>query len=469
MSNRVEADQLFELTAELVSASAKLDKFLSKRSLPSPSFDAAAPAIPLNTANKPYYDARTKIVEAAEQIIRLVRGPRENLLYLSFEHCASASMQVVFKYKFANHVPLHGATTYTKIAEAVGRGVTPMVVERTLQHTASFGLFETLPGGYVTHNATSSLLVTDPDLEAWMYLSLAIAYPAGASIPGAIDQYGVSMEADEAAYGVSIGRKIAQFQRFREPDGLKDHEMFARAMRGIAAGGAYDFRHAVNGGYPWHLLQEDKGHLVVDVGGGPGHVAMALAEKYPSLRFEVQDLPETVVVGAEKCPEDLKKRVAFRAHDFMTPQPSHSVPNDESIAYFARFILHDWSDKYATKIVQQLAYNLRPQDRIILNEVVVPEQGKEDREIERRMHDRDLLMLMNLNGRERTKSAFEGIFASVEPKLKLQRIHRPEQGELSLIEVTLASVEWPAEASGVANGVIGHANGQPSGMNGVSH
>jgi hypothetical protein len=68
----------------------------------------------------------------------------------------------------------------------------------------------------------------------------------------------------------------------------------------------------------------------------------------------------------------------------MTPQPQHDVGN-KSIAYFARFILHDWSDKYATKIVQQLAVGLRPQDRIILNEVVVPEAGIETRENERRL------------------------------------------------------------------------------------
>jgi hypothetical protein len=35
--------------------------------------------------------------------------------------------------------------------------------------------------------------------------------------------------------------------------------------------------------------------------------------------------------------------------------------------------------------VQQLALGLRGKDRIILNEVVVPESGKELREIERRM------------------------------------------------------------------------------------
>jgi 6-hydroxytryprostatin B O-methyltransferase len=83
------------------------------------------------------------------------------------------------------------------------------------------------------------------------------------------------------------------------------------AMRGIAAGGAYDFRHAVDGGYPWHLLQENNGHLVVDVGGAVGHVSIALAKKYSKLRFEVQDLPETVQIGEETCPEELKDRISF--------------------------------------------------------------------------------------------------------------------------------------------------------------
>jgi 6-hydroxytryprostatin B O-methyltransferase len=52
--------------------------------------------------------------------------------------------------------------------------------------------------------------------------------------------------------------------------------------------------------------------------------------------------------------------------------------------------------------------------------------------------DRDLLMLMNLNGRERTVSAFNNLFNSVEPKLRLEKVYRPPSGELSLLEVVLA-------------------------------
>lgn len=46
-------------------------------------------------------------------------------------------------------------------------------------------------------------------------------------------------------------------------------------------------------------------------------------------------------------------------------------------------------------------------------------------------------MLMNLNGRERSLSAWENLFNSVSPALQLQQIYRPAQGELSLLELTL--------------------------------
>jgi 6-hydroxytryprostatin B O-methyltransferase len=253
-----------------------------------------------------------------------------------------------------------------------------------MQHAISFGLFQEDKDGNVSHNSVSALLVTDPDLEAWLYLCTNVAYPAGAKIPQALETYGYSMEANESAYGVSIGRKVSQFERFREADGAEMHAMFAKAMRGISAGGAYDVRHAVEG-YPWHELAKESGALVVDVGGGPGHVAMELAKKHPTLHFEVQDLAETVEVGAQNCPVELKERMAFKAHNFFEKQPTHEVSDAASITYFARFILHDWSDKHAARILDALAKSLRPQDRIILNEVVVPAPGELPLEIERRL------------------------------------------------------------------------------------
>jgi 6-hydroxytryprostatin B O-methyltransferase len=261
--------------------------------------------------------------------------------------------------------------------------VTPALVERVVQHAISFGLFQEDAEANIGHNAVSSLLVTDPDLESWLYLCTNYAYPAGAQIPKAIEKYGYSSEANETGYSVSIGRKISQFERLREPDGQEAHAMFARAMRGISAGGAYDVAHAIDG-YPWEKLAAAPNSLVVDVGGGPGHVAMALARKFPSLRFEVQDLPETVEVGAKNCPPELRSRITFKPHDFFQRQPARDREAG-SITYFARFILHDWSDTYARKILDALAKSLRPQDRVVLNEVVVPAPGELALGIERRL------------------------------------------------------------------------------------
>ena len=293
-------------------------------------------------------------------------------------------MQLILRYSIHRRIPLDAATTYAKIAEEVGLNLSPALVERALQHAMSFGLFTQPSSGQVAHNRVSALLVTDADLEAWLYLCTNIAYPAGAVIPKAIEKYGVSSEANETAYSVSIGRKISQFERFREADGHDEHEMFAKAMRGISVGGAYDVRHVVEGGYPWHELEAAGVSLIVDVGGGPGHVSMALARRHSNLHFEVQDLPETVEVGARNCPEELKARVAFRSHDFFKRQPVHDLPDDQAMVYFARFILHDWSDKYASQILQALAESMRPHDRLILNEVVVPEPGELSRLIERK-------------------------------------------------------------------------------------
>jgi 6-hydroxytryprostatin B O-methyltransferase len=312
--------------------------------------------------------------------LRLVLWRKLSLTLI--QHCATASLQVIQYYRIQDFVPLQGSTTYKKIATSIGKNITEAIIERVVQHAISFGLFEEDSEGNVRHNATSALLVTDPDLESWVYLCTNVAYKAGAHIPQAIDQYGASSEADETAYSVSIGRKISQFSHLRETEG--GAAMFAGAMKGISAGGAYDVAHALDG-YPWAKLTASPNPLVVDVGGGPGHVAIALAKLHPSLTFEVQDLPETVEVGAKNCPAALQKRISFQSHDFFQVQPARDTAPDSSITYFARFILHDWSDLYAQKILDALAKSLRPQDRIVLNEVVVPAPGELPLGVERRL------------------------------------------------------------------------------------
>lgn len=296
------------------------------------------------------------------------------------QHCATASLQIIMRYRLVHQVPLTGSISYKAMASALGDELPASLLERILKHAISFGLFCQPAPGRVAHNGASAELVKDSDLEAWVYLCACVAYPAGAAIPKAFDKYGTSSEMNEAAYGVSIGRKVAQFERFREPDGRRDFELFAKAMKGVAKGGAYDSRHVVESDFPWQKLGKA---FIVDVGGGPGHVSIALAQAFPQLTFEVQDLPETVEVGKTNCPASLTSRIAYKAHDFFEPQPQRSISADQSVVYFLRFILHDWSDKYAQRILAPLAKAMRPQDRLVLNEAIIPEPGEKPLAIEK--------------------------------------------------------------------------------------
>ena len=85
MHQRVEENDLYELAATLLSASLKLNKFLKSRRLDPVSFEKPAPSIALTPENAAFHDARGVVLEAAEQIIHLVRGPRDILLDLSFQ------------------------------------------------------------------------------------------------------------------------------------------------------------------------------------------------------------------------------------------------------------------------------------------------------------------------------------------------------------------------------------------------
>ena len=108
----------------------------------------------------------------------------------------------------------------------------------------------------------------------------------------------------------------------------------------------------------------------VDVGGSYGTVSIPLAGKFPGMRFIVQDLPTVVEKGRSQLPEGVKDRVTFMVHDFFEPQPV-----EEADIYFFRWVLHDWSDLYAVRILRALIPALKTGSRVLINEVVMPPHG----------------------------------------------------------------------------------------------
>ena len=122
-------------------------------------------------------------------------------------------------------------------------------------------------------------------------------------------------------------------------------------------------------GFDWSSLGEA---TVVDVGGSHGSQSIALASAFPNLSCVVQD-GAGVVEQARQADLALsaKGRVTFMEHDFFKQQPIK-----EAAVYVLRWVLHDWSDTYAVKILQALIPALAESSKVLICEAVLPEPSK---------------------------------------------------------------------------------------------
>jgi hypothetical protein len=121
--------------------------------------------------------------------------------------------------------------------------------------------------------------------------------------------------------------------------------------------------------YDWNSLGDGK---VADLGGGRGHVAIPLAEKYQSLRITVQDIPPVVARADTGVPPHLSDRVQFKPHDMFTEQALQAG------CFYLRWVLHNLADSYAVKILRALIPALRPGNRIIIQDIVASENRRPD-------------------------------------------------------------------------------------------
>ena len=120
--------------------------------------------------------------------------------------------------------------------------------------------------------------------------------------------------------------------------------------------------------YDWTSLPSDA--HIVDVGGGEGNVSIALAKTFPTFRFTVQDLESSIGSAPAKVPADLKERITFQVHDFMTQQ----TVKDANVFFF-RSLFHDWPDEYCIKILRNLIPAMKPGTKVVLNEMCTDHSG----------------------------------------------------------------------------------------------
>ncbi|KAL6641777.1 hypothetical protein ACP70R_019958 [Stipagrostis hirtigluma subsp. patula] len=158
---------------------------------------------------------------------------------------------------------------------------------------------------------------------------------------------------------------------------------------------------------------------LVDVGGGDGTMAKAIARAFPHVRCSVLELPRVV----DAMPAD--GTVEFVAGDMMDFIPPADV-------VLLKFVLHDWSDEDCVRILKRSKEAIStkvPKGKVIIIDIVVGSASKQIYEAQLLM---DLNMMVAMDGKEREEENWSKMFA--EAGFTRYKIN-PILGGRSLIEV----------------------------------
>ncbi|XP_057509166.1 probable O-methyltransferase 3 [Actinidia eriantha] len=139
---------------------------------------------------------------------------------------------------------------------------------------------------------------------------------------------------------------------------------------------------------------------LVDVGGGTGTVAKAIAEAFPNLECIVLDLPHVVADLQGSC-----KNLTYVGGDMLEAIPSAD-------AVLLKWILHDWSDEESVKILKRCKEAIPSRGKVIIIDMKVENQKGDDHDqsIETQLFF-DMLMMTLTTGRERTEKEWAKLFS----------------------------------------------------------
>lgn len=135
---------------------------------------------------------------------------------------------------------------------------------------------------------------------------------------------------------------------------------------------------------------------IVDIGGGEGSLLAALIQANPLLHgilFEQADIARRAVAYFDGL--GITDRCSVVPGDFFEAVPKAAD------AYLLKWVLHDWSDAKAIKILEKCREAVAPDGRIIIVEHVTDEQNPA-----LAPSLMDLTMMVVTGGRERTRSEY---------------------------------------------------------------
>ncbi|KAL5536481.1 hypothetical protein ACEPAF_303 [Sanghuangporus sanghuang] len=321
------------------------------------------------------------IVSAATQLIATVRPPPATMIISAFRYTLPAALGVVEAGNVAEILRDAGPKGLHINEIASKSGMDTKKLSRILRYLATEHWFREVSPDIFANNLLSSLLDSGKEInEGFDQLSKhdnskGMSAMAGYGADECIKSgsYLVEMMTDPntkfseepncSALQKAIKTTDTLFEFLDRPTEEYRRKRFATAMAGA---NKMHTPAAIVSSFDWESLPD--GGIVVDVGGGLGHVALEIAKAHPKLHIVVEDRPLVMDQAKSFWEENLPSHVAenkvhFLGVDFFEEQPKLPGPVD---VFLLRNVIHDWPDKYAIKILRHLRNAAGPNTKLLV-------------------------------------------------------------------------------------------------------
>jgi predicted nicotinamide N-methyase len=260
--------------------------------------------------------------------------------------------------------------------------VDPDALKRLLRLLEARGIVE-MTGDDLVQVTPAGEFLADSNLFAWR---------------ARLDQQGMGRRMDEAVFhGLLASIRTGQ-AAYEDVHGLPFWEDVK--VRGLAGSFQDHMRpHVFDIANEVASLPEVVGaKTVLDVCGGDGALLHALLDRHPHLRGSLLELPEAAALARARFNNSgLGSRVSVCAGDVFA-----NVPGPHDVCLLC-WVLHDWSDEQAVRILETCTAATTSRGRIIVIER--PRDGSWE------LLESDLRMLVFFGGRERSRDEWLGLFA----------------------------------------------------------
>jgi len=354
--------------------------------------------------------------------VRIVQFPRRGRADFCQESYLAMALHVFCEFGITQKVPVSSSISYDDLA--ADSDLDKEIIMRFVKTAASHHYFHEPEPGRVSHTVASKLLATEEGMRSFLWQRVDEQMPMTGKAVAALKQDPSTPQ--ENAF------KLTHGHHFYAPVGDRTRR-FGHLMRSVTTGPEVA---SLTTAYDWGSFAD-----IVDMGGGMGHIAIAIAAAHPNVTCVVQDVNPGLQTAFEgqllaqdaDGAKGLRERVKFEVHDIFTPQPVKGAS-----VYFLRNVLHNYTDTDCQRILTEIAVSMTPTSKIIIVDALLPEHGTVDRLVEAKMRSLDLMMWGILGAKERDLGMWEQVVEGAEKKLFIsQIIGPPKMSRDALIELSL--------------------------------